>query len=253
MGAAIMFLPSRGPYKGWGPEGPVGGGIILIGVPILLGIPLAVVLIGRSNAATLCGLVFVSWPIVAAIVGPICSAAMSYQSNSRLSGDAYFFRPSQRKLAHALQAHDVENVRLLLRGAGDLNAEHWGISLFRFGMENLDHSVASVEIVKAMLEAGADPTHKNTLRRNQSVLLDAINAGPAVTEMILQAGADPNRRDGDQPLWWFVLYDSSEQGRETLAVLLNHGADLTLRDGVYGPVGRAASLKNWRAVWFLME
>jgi hypothetical protein len=251
--AALMLWSGRGPYKGWGPEGPVGGGVILIGVPILLGIPLAVVLIGRSTTATLCGLVFVSWPVVTAIVGPINSAVMRYQSDSRLSGDAYFLRPTQRKLAHALQAHDAESVRALLRDADDLNVEHRGMSLFQFGMANLDHSPGSVEIVKAMLAAGANPTYRNTTRQSRNILLDAMSAGPAVTEMILQAGADPNRRDGDQPLWWSVLYDTSEQGRETLAVLLNHGADLTLRDGVNGSVGRAASLKNWRGVWLLME
>jgi hypothetical protein len=255
-GAAMMFLPSRGPYKGWGPEGPVGGGIVLIGVPILLGIPLAIVLIGRSNYATLAGLVFVSWPVVAAIVGPAYSALVNFQAEGRASGDFNFVRPAQRKLAHALQAHDIDSVRALLPEAGDLNAEHSGLSsaglsLFGFAMANLDHSEASVEIVRAMLAAGANPVHHTP--RDKHLMFDAMNAGPEITEMVLRAGANPNQLDGYMPVWWSVFYDDSERGRQTLEVLLNHGADLSLKDGDLGPVGRAASQKNWRAVWLLMQ
>src|ERR1700686_1499907 len=73
----LILWSERHPTRGWGPEGPVGGGIFLIGVPILLGIPLAVVLIGLSTYTTLFGLVFVCWLVVAIVVGPIYSVVVN--------------------------------------------------------------------------------------------------------------------------------------------------------------------------------
>jgi hypothetical protein len=46
-----------------------------------------------------------------------------------------------------------------------------------------------------------------------------------------------------------VLYDGSPEGLEILTILVDHGANLTLRDSNGGPVG----WYNWRAVWLLME
>jgi hypothetical protein len=243
--AALAFSVMR-PGGKWGPEGPVGAGVVLIAVPILLGIPLIIVLVGRSPYAALYGIVLLSWPLIGAVVGPIYSALQSFQAQRDLAGDNNFIRPTQRKLAHALRDHNVEQVRALLPSAGDLNAEHRGTSLFEFGMSNLDQSAASEAIVRAMLDAGARPRGKN-------VLFSAMHAGPAVTEMVLASGADPNLLDSGRPVWWNVLYDQSERGREILAVVLDHGADMRLQDGELGPVGWAAYLKNWRAVWLLME
>ena len=234
-----------------GPEGPVGAWLIYLAPPLFLGIPLAIVLIGRSSRATLAGLIFMAWPVIFLTIGPLYSALDSVASDHRRAGDFNFLWPSQRKLAHALQAHDAVLVRELLPGAGDLNAAHWGESLFAFGLKNLDSSPASTEIVKALLDRGGDPNLP--LSSNYWPLSAGISAGPATTEVLLNAGANPNRLDTGRPIWWNVLYFDSPEALQTLAILLDHGADVTLKDGDLGPVGWAGGQKNWRAVWLLIE
>jgi hypothetical protein len=84
--------------------------------------------------------------------------------------------------------------------------------------------------------------------------------GPEVTELLLKAGANPNHLDdARRPLWWQVLSDQTERGERTLKALLDHGADLTLRDGEGSPVGwaayhaRSTYVSSWRMVWMLVE
>jgi len=249
--AAYMYWATHD-TRGWGPEGPVGAWLVYLVPPVILGIPLAIVLIGRSAQATLVGLVFMAWPLIPLTIGPLYSAFDSMSSDHRIAGDFNFFWPSQRKLAHALQAHDAVLVRDLLPQIGDLNATHWGQSLFAFGLKNLDQSPASTEIVKAMLDRGGDPNRP--LSSNYWPLTAVMGSGPAPTELLLNAGADPNRlEDTGRPVWWNVLYWSSPEALQTLTILLDHGADLTIKDGDLGPVGWAAYQKNWRAVWLMME
>jgi hypothetical protein len=236
----------------WGPEGPVGAWIIYLAPPIFLGIPLAIVLIGRSPRATLTGLIFLAWPLIPLAIGPLYGMLDNAASDHRVSGDFNFFWPSQRNLAHALRAHDSARVKELLPRAGDLNALHWGESLFGFGLKNLDQSPASTEIVRAMLDQGGDPNRP--LSANYWPLSAVIGAGPATTKVLLDAGANPNRLENTgRPVWWNVLYHDSAETLQTLAILLDHGADLTMRDGDLGPVGWAAYQKNWPAVWLMME
>jgi hypothetical protein len=54
--AAYMYWATHD-TRGWGPEGPVGAWLVYLVPPMILGIPLAIVLIGRSAQATLAGLV----------------------------------------------------------------------------------------------------------------------------------------------------------------------------------------------------
>jgi hypothetical protein len=230
----------------------VGGWLIYAAGPIFLGIPLAIVLIGRSRYATLAGLVFISWPLIAAIIGPVYGTVDNYFTDRSAAGDLNFFWPAQRRVAHAILAHDITAVRQALPKAGDVNAPHRGKSLFAFAMQNLDDSPASAEIVAALLEAGADPN----LRTSSDAwpLTHGVSDGPEVTKLLLDAGANPNQMESiGRPVWWNVLYHDSERDVRTLAELLDHGADVRMKDGSLGPVGWAAYQKSWRSVWLLIQ
>jgi hypothetical protein len=119
-------------------------------------------------------------------------------------------------------------------------------------MTNLDSSPASLEIVKAMLAAGADA--KVEMAGGGWPLYWGIHRGPEMTELLLNAGADPNSLDSGRPVWWESLEGPfSEEKLRTLAILLDHGADMTLRSGENGPVGMAADRRNWQSVWVLVQ
>ena len=247
----ILMLWTLLSKKGWGPEGPVGAWLIFAVPPLMLGVPLAMFLLGKSDHARQYAIFALALPLIQIAIGPLYSVLQNFQTDRRLAGDTTFFRPAQRKLAHALRVRDAALVKRLIPAGGDLNERHWDDSLFRFALVNADNSSASLEIIKMMLEAGADPKIQ-TPGGNWPLSLGMF-CGPAITKLLLDAGADPNALDGDRPIWWEVLYHSSDDAIQTLRILLDAGADVTRRDSNNGPVGWAAYQKNWRAVWLLIE
>ncbi len=253
--ALSFFRPQT--TRGWGPEGPVGGWLVLI-PPVFFAILAAVVLIVRSDKVKIYGIVCMALPLVQLAVGPLYQKLQDLQTDSRARGDATFFWPSQRGLAHAIVEHDVRRVRELIPRAGDPNTLHHGQSFLNFAIGKAEKAPGSVEIVQALIDAGANPN--GVAYPNLLPLTVAISDSPRMTETLLRAGADPNRRDSaGRPIWWdAVTYDTDER-LETLRLLLDHGADLSLRDSEGGPVAwasRHASMSHggdWRLVWLLIE
>src|SRR6185295_4216400 len=122
-------------------------------------------------------------------------------------------------------------------------------TLFRFAITKVDDSDASLELIRAMLAAGANPNYPPT-----EPLYFAIASGPRMTKLLLEAGADPNALDSaDRPLWWSALSASKDDDLTTLRLLLDHGADIKKRDRQGGPVAWAAYQKSWRSLWLLIE
>jgi hypothetical protein len=249
----VLILWALLSSKHWGPEGPVGAWLIVVVPPLILGVPLAVFLIGKSEHARLIAVVLLALPLLQCVLGPIYTAVEDYRARRHVEGDATFTKPAERKLAHAFRAHDAELVKSLIPQVGDLNAGHGNDdSLFRFCMTNLDKSEASFEIVKAMLAAGANA--KAEMAGGTFPLYWGIGWGRAMTELLLNAGADPNSLDHGRPIWWEAMEGpSSEEKLQSLRILLDREADMTLRHGENGPVGFAAHRKNWQAVWLLIE
>jgi hypothetical protein len=254
--AILLFSTLAKGSRGWGPEGPVGGW--LIGIPPLLLLLLAViVLVKKSDAVKLAGIAIMGFPLLQIALGPLWGVLERHRTDRSLAGDETFTRPAQRKLAHAIHAHDLALVKTLIPGAGDLNREYRGETILRFAIVNADSSTASRQIVKALLDAGANP---NVAPKSTSGPLIIAIPDPELTGMLLEAGADPNRRDdANRPSWWNALSNDSDAGLATLRLLLDHGADLTSRDGEGGPVAWAAYHawmshgSSWRLVQLLIE
>ncbi|MBZ5606621.1 MAG: ankyrin repeat domain-containing protein [Acidobacteriia bacterium] len=243
--------------RGWGPEGPVGAWLMLLPA-VFLALLGAAVLLLHSDKVKLCGIVVMALPLVQIAVGPLYQKWQNHQTDRSLAGDNNFVWPAQRKLAHAIGAHDVARVRSLIPGAGDPNQLHRGQSFLNFAIDKAAKAPGSVEIVQALLNAGANPNHP--AYPNLLPLTVAISDSARMTETLLQAGADPNRIDeANRPIWWNALHYDSDERVETLRVLLDHGADITKRDSEGGPVAWATYQAwmshgaNWRIVWLLME
>lgn len=250
----VLFFYAFGDLRGrrgWGPEGPVGGIVIIIPPIILLGVA-ALVLAAKSDRVTLIATVFLALPLIQMALGPVYTAFANWRVDRSLAGDDTFRRPAQRNLAHAIRAHDGAQVKALIPAAGDLNARFDGETLLRFAVINADGPGAPYDVVKALLLAGANPNTPSYT--SDWPLTLAIGQSAELTEMLLKAGADPNKLDGaGRPLWWDALPNDTDDRLRTLKTLLAHGADLTKRDSEGGPVAWAAYHKNWRAVWLLME
>lgn len=232
-----------------GPEGPVGAIVLLI-PPIFLAILGAVVYFARSESAARAGLIVLALQLVPVVLGPIYSGFTKYQASRMAQGDDSF-RGAQRDLAHAIKAGDLAKVKELLPAAGDLNTAYEGESLLRFAVMNVGTGGSTIEIVQALLAAGANP---NFRAGSTSPLEMAIYNGPALVKVLLDAGADPNLLDSaNRPAWWNAIQHGNNGDLSLLQLFLLHGADISLRDNESGPVGYAGNAKNWTAVWFLIE
>jgi hypothetical protein len=232
-----------------GPEGPVGA-IVLLDPPIYLAILGAIVYFARSEGAARTGLIVLALQLVPVVLGPIYSGITKYQVSRSIQGDDSF-RGAQRDLAHAIKAGDLAKVKELLPAAGELNTAYEGESLFRFAVMNVGTGGSTIEIVQALLAAGANP---NFRAGSTSPLEMAIFSGPPLVKLLLDAGADPNLLDSaNRPAWWNAIQHGNNNDLSMLQLFLLHGADISLRDNESGPVGYAAEAKNWTAVWFLMQ
>jgi ankyrin repeat protein len=89
--------------------------------------------------------------------------------------------------------------------------------------------VHNLQLVKPILEAGADPNHKSP-RRNPPLLsaCDSYKPKTETVKLLLEYGADPNIQDdyGDTPLHVGVKNGHSE----IIELLLTNGADPNIQD-----------------------
>ncbi|MFO0706356.1 MAG: ankyrin repeat domain-containing protein [Nitrospira sp.] len=231
-----------------GPEGMVGAWIVLI--PPIVWAVLAW-LFQRTDSPTLqlAYTAFLVLPLVQVAVGPIFTQVQHAVWERGWRGSDYFTDPAHLKLAGAIYDRDVESVKALIPGAGDLNKPYrQDTTLFDYAMSNTDASDASFEILRALVAAGANPN----VPPGRPLTL-ALSQGPRFAQLLLDAGADPNAIDGGRPVWWTVLSAAQDQDLTLLQLLLDRGADIKHRDGEGGPVAWAAYQKAWRAMWLLME
>ncbi len=245
---AILMVIALRPGQS-GPEGLVGAWIILI-PPILWAI--LAWLFQRTDSPTmrLAYTVLLVFPLVIAAVGPVYKMVQHTAWERGWRGADYFTDPAQLNLAGAIYDRNVELVKQLIPGAGDLNkAYRQETTLFDYAMSNTDASDASFEILRALLAAGADPN----VPPGRPLTL-ALSRGPRFVQLLLGAGADLNAAEsGGRPVWWDILSAGEDHDLTTLRLLLDRGADITKRDGEGGPVAWAAYRKAWRAMWLLME
>jgi hypothetical protein len=233
-----------------GPDGALVGAWLLLIPPVVLAISAAVFLTSQSHAARLACVAFLAFPLLLLVVGPLFDTARKSAVERGSGGGDYFSRSAQRRLANAIYEHDLERVKQLLPAAGDLNKGYKdGQTLFTFGLYITDGSERSLEIIRMMLAAGANPNSPPAIP-----LQAAIQRSPRLTELLLTAGANPNvPDDSGRPVWWTVLRASSENDLACLRLLLDGGADLQARGGESGPLAWAAEHRCWRALWTLLE
>lgn len=220
-----------------------------------IGITLVIFPFLRSDGWRIAALVALCVPSAPLLFSATAAAVNTIGTERQFSGSAYFQGPAL-ELAQAMVRGDTSLVKELIPAAGDLNQPHrgGGATLWQFGVLQADDSEASLDMLRALLAAGADP------RRDTSpdTLLHATARGPGLTRFLLEAGSNPNLLDHERrPLWWSTIGPGEDDtATELLQLMLDHGADLTLRapppDG-RGPVGKAVAARHWYAACLLIE
>jgi ankyrin repeat protein len=138
----------------------------------------------------------------------------------------------------------LEMVAFLGSVGVDMNQASGGYTPLYWAVEQDDAALA-----KALLEAGADP---NTKAGNQQVPLNASASNPEIMRLLLEAGADPNltNRWGENALYNAIEYASTDD----LKLLIDAGADLNhTTDGGQTPLGRAEALNRSEMIDFIKD
>ncbi len=255
----ILTLALASFAKRSGPDGGLVGAWIII-IPIgALAFVAALFAAAKAPWLRMLCIVLLLWPFV----GHVLSAPVhflkgkyeAFQIESARLGKHMFREPGQRKLAAAIADRHPAGLKAALAEAGDLNATHRqnlpyytplgdAESLLSFACQNLDDSESSVEVIRALLRAGANPNLPAG-----APLSAAIFRSVAATEALIRAGADLHAVDGyGQPVWWYAL-GREERNVKMLEILLRHGASMAQRNRIgETALEHAAGDESWRSV-----
>jgi hypothetical protein len=235
------------------------GLLVLLFLVVLAAIAITgcIFLLLRSEAWRIAAFVVLLLPSAPLLYFVVAAVANNIREQRQFSGSAYFQGPAL-DLAQAMVKHDTVLVKQLIPAAGDLNQPHeGGATLWQFGVLQADNTEESIDMLRTLLAAGADP------KRDTSAdsLEHAAARGPQLTQFLLEAGANPNVFDDEHhPLWWRTMgQGEGDTDTELFRMMLDHGADLSLRepDGGgkvgRGPVGFAVGNGYWYDASLLIE
>jgi hypothetical protein len=206
----------------------------------------------RSDGLRIAALIVLLLPSAPLLFSSVAAAFKTIHEQRQFSGSAYFQGPAL-ELAQAMVKHDAALVKQLIPAAGDLNQPHGGgATLWQFGVLQADNSEESIDILRTLLAAGADPKRDTSA----DTLQHATATGPRLTQFLLEAGTNPNVLDEKhRPVWWENMGPGEDDAAtELLRMMLDHGADLSLgaSDG-RGPVGQAVANRYWYAACLMIE
>ncbi|MBL8238322.1 MAG: ankyrin repeat domain-containing protein [Bryobacterales bacterium] len=159
----------------------------------------------------------------------------------------------------AAPLNDVQNAVL----AGDLEAVkkraavlrgHPGVAgVLILALHRLEKTPENLEILGALLAAGADPNQAPGQKPLEAAILASKKTGPAPVKMLLDAGAKPDAPNAfGVPV--FFAATASTAHPEVLRTLLDRGAPINKKTHTGDTVlSHAATIGNWKAVLLLLE
>ncbi len=206
----------------------------------------------RSDGWRAAAFVLLLLPSAPLVYSTVATSIGRVLQQRQFSGSAYFQGPGL-ELAQAMANHETGLAKQLIPAAGDLNRpQGQGVTLWQFAVQQADETDESIDLLRALLAAGADPKRDTS----PDMLLSATARGPRLTQFLLEAGASPNVLDNEhRPVWWRTMQPGEDDtATELFRMMLDHGADLSLRapDG-RGPVGQAVAAGYWYDACLLIE
>jgi hypothetical protein len=156
----------------------------------------------------------------------------------------------QQQVEAAIRAGDAASVA---RTAGAPDARLNDGAALVAALRQLEARPGDLAPLRALLDAGVRPTATGGA---VDPLAEGIRAsrwaGPEPVRLLLEAGADPNRRPGAEPAWFAALTASTHP--DVLPLLLARGVNLNAVDMAgQGAMFWAAHHRNWAAAALLVE
>ncbi len=127
---------------------------------------------------------------------------------------------------HCLKC-DIEGVRTAIANGSDVNKPH-----STTGQSALSYSYHCPMVTKYLLEQGGDPNGGNF----PALVSAASIASLEVMKMLIEKGADPNLKGGGEPPLFKIVQMTN--CAECAELLLSHGADKSTKGGIYSNLFR---------------
>lgn len=138
-------------------------------------------------------------------------------------------QPALFAVAQAIVKNDQDAIRATAKALPDLQRPgRDGTTLLYFAVTQSWQRPQLVEAVRTLLSLGADPNYTNR-KRDSFAMANAVHAPAPVLRAMLEAGGNPStRNEFGEPMilknWYLGYYP--DQARSRLDLLLDHGADI---------------------------
>lgn len=192
---------------------------------------------------------------------PVLIVAASYanglwalRSFRDAEGNIHQFRSQALRDIEAAIARNDAGAVTAAAGGADLNTPSLsGATALVFALRQLSDTPDQLDVLRALLQAGADPNVSQAELPLQVAIGASRTAGLEPVRLLLKAGANPNLQDEwGTPAFFSV--GGAEIDVAVLELLLAHGADVGLKDKQGKSAVVTPSLtKNWRVLELLLR
>jgi hypothetical protein len=240
-----------------GPSSHTGAGAIaafMLPIPLIL-LAAAIGLFVFTKSPLTRGLAFLTAaaPILFVAYSTISAGYIKNQHQDQAGNFTRFERGPMQDLEKAIATNDADAVTAAARAANIKAKAIDGATVLTVALRQLEKQPGPPNAIRALLAAGADPNAK----QSESPLYVAIQisgkTGPEPVKLLLDAGANPNTIGTFGDPAWFMATGLSIPA-SVLELLLNRGADLNTRNrnGQTALFG-AVTYENWPAAQLLIE
>ncbi len=246
----LLGLAAAGPSK----TSPLSVVLLILVLPgaVLLAAAVLFVLarswIGRAMAFGIAAL-----PLLF-LAGTLLVGSATMLLHQRSDGSlAHFWPGGMREVEDAVRRNDAATVATAAKSADVRKLGRDGTNILVLALRQLGKAPGPPDVLRALLEAGADPNAGEFQLPLREAILVSSDVGIEPLRLLLDAGADPNKPDRfGYPA--FFLATGIRIPLEVLELLLHRGADPNRksRDGATA-LRQAVNSQNWPAVLLLLR
>lgn len=161
---------------------------------------------------------------------------------------------SLREIEQAIASNDAAAVARSAQGAPLNQPGLSGATVLMLALRELDKHPGDLEVLRALIKAGADPKATRDDVPLSTAIAATRHSGMEPVKLLLEAGADPNQKGEYSGPAYFIAGGAGIHPDALMKLMLDHGADLKLREqGGNSALHTAVLTENWKVGLLLVE